>query len=129
MTKKKVLSILLIICMLMSLMPTFAFADEDVKPGTTPVQTEPAGTVGGEPTVTPEPEKNANNALTGEDEETQQGEEPKEPVEEEPAELVPTTMNLLASEEETTPAWLVESVADADKNRQFNMCFLPMVKM
>lgn len=47
MTKKKVLSILLIICMLMSLMPTFAFADEDGQPGTTPVQTEPAGTVGG----------------------------------------------------------------------------------
>ena len=34
MTKKKVLSILLIICMLMSLMPTFAFADEDGQPGT-----------------------------------------------------------------------------------------------
>ena len=35
MTKKKVLSILLIICMLMSLMPTFAFADEDGQTGTT----------------------------------------------------------------------------------------------
>ena len=43
MTKKKVLSILLIICMLMSLMPTFAFADEDGQPGTTPVQTEQTG--------------------------------------------------------------------------------------
>ena len=118
MTKKKVLSILLIICMLMSLMPTFAFADEAGQPGQKPVQTEPAGTDGEEPIVTPEPDKNTNDALTGGNEgtpgEKQPGEE--QPADEEIEEPAPTTRNLLADEEEATPKWLVESVLDAAKN-------------
>ncbi len=107
MTKKKFVSILLVICMLMTLMPTFALAEDGAQPPVTTTEEQ-----------TPEPEQTPAEPVVPEETPATTPESPAEPTDTEQQEK---DTEKLSEEEPTEMKALevVDSIADADNGKSF----------